>query len=216
MAQHGIVRHRRWRLRRQGHRYVSFSQDYVALSPVRNTKLPVPLGWPFSFAISKRYTVRENTFTADFSISNKSGIEMPYALGWHPAFKTFGGVGEPEGWFLVQQNNKVQRITLEAVVKASQHGAMVLDSSNIVYTNGARTIEVASDFGTFMLWSPKGSEMVCIEPTTAHPRWEGVKAEDMKTMIAHSRRKFRVNISVVVGATSALLGKRAEAQLSSC
>ncbi|QQG40031.1 MAG: hypothetical protein HYS81_01310 [Candidatus Aenigmatarchaeota archaeon] len=166
MQQHGLLRDLDWipDTDDTGDDYAIFAAHYDAGTPVPSRKNPnVHSIFPFSFAATKKYALRSGELSMKLQITNTSREPMPYAAGWHPAFRTSGrdlqetidaGTGP---WTLLNTRRKT-----------AANGCIKFPGSNSALYKGVdRTVEISSDFGNTMVWAPEGQKQVCIEPVTA-------------------------------------------------
>jgi galactose mutarotase-like enzyme len=80
-------------------------------------------------------------------------------LGFHPAFRAHYGklIYDSKEIYLDKFVGKDDTLKLEGV-------------NTIIYENNKHTLEIRSNFGNFMLWSPRNCDsMFCIEPVTDLP-----------------------------------------------
>ncbi|MDD5528556.1 MAG: hypothetical protein PHX21_00840 [bacterium] len=155
---------------------VQLIQRYDGATPIKNPNYkpgsvcPEYLEWPFKYELRKSIQLTETGIKIGISLTNKSDMDMPYMLGFHPAFKTLGKVEtatfiEPGG----------SGYSLEEVIKESEgNGALFLKGvERLVYENkstGKGFEFVSENFNNIMMWSPgKDSGMFCVEPITNLP-----------------------------------------------
>ncbi|MBW2991362.1 hypothetical protein KY348_06710 [Candidatus Woesearchaeota archaeon] len=140
---------------------------------------PESLDWPFRYKLNKIiYPESEEILKVRFYLKGPNKKNMPYMLGWHPAFKMHGPASEGVFYNLTNQS-PVHRVTLEEVIEASnsKEGALKLEGMrDIRYMNrqAGRGISIyTTGFDHLMLWCPgKESGMFCIEPVTHIPSLE--------------------------------------------
>lgn len=93
-ATHGDVRKRPWTVVEQ-----NTDSAFLRLT-TRNFS---DFNYPFPFVAKVRYTVAENRFITEFSISNQGFDPMPAGFGFHPYFKrSLTGQAEDEAWLQCQ------------------------------------------------------------------------------------------------------------------
>lgn len=166
MPQHGLPRYLPYTIdasRQVSWNRLTFAQEYAA-----NTELPTskgPAAFPYSFSLKKSFEIHKtNSLYVAFEIENKSDAPMPYALGWHPAFRAVGNA-------CVKVSGA--DYTLEGIKAVSKTGAVVLENlptvGNIEYASGIGRVLILSNFGHAQLWSPEAQDLICIEPITATP-----------------------------------------------
>jgi galactose mutarotase-like enzyme len=170
MSQHGITRNWPFALSETSvpetrPQRVAFTQVYKANTPVPNPKYvvgmqePKELQWPFSYMLTKSFTLDDDALRVEFAMKNFSNKPMPYAFGWHPAFK----IGD-EATLLVDGN----RVTLEDI-RAAKGTVLKYPAREVKMATEDRALKLVTDTGYVMLWSPEGSKLLCIEPITRRP-----------------------------------------------
>ena len=93
-ATHGDVRKRPWTVVEQS--------EHSAFLRLTTHNFP-DFNYPFPFVAKVRYTVAENRFVTEFSISNQGFDPMPAGFGFHPYFKrSLTGKPEDEAWLQCQ------------------------------------------------------------------------------------------------------------------
>jgi len=162
MAQHGIVRYREWELIEQTAQLVRYHQKYVAGTPIQTSRLKDSLTWPFSFEIEKTYALLATKLVATFVIHNMSKTEMPFQLGWHPAFR----LPTDDRLKTVQISCPELDLELADIQEASKTGARHVHAPEVSFETVDSGFIVRSDMGKFMLWCPAGASLLCIEPVT--------------------------------------------------
>lgn len=171
MGQHGIVRHLAFTCIEQSEAGAAFSLSHDG-GPVRSTNdAAAQYVWPYPFTMVKRYRLEGNRLHCLIEVTNKSATDMPYMLGWHPAFRLVGVGG--------QVVTIEKEYTLDAVKSASNHGALLLHERTVAYRSSEpnrRTVQLTADFGSTMVWSPGTAPMLCIEPVTQFARFNGTNS----------------------------------------
>lgn len=175
MEQHGISRSLKWKSRESGcdmhqNPYLRFVQEHEG-GRILNQRFseenirPEYLEWPFMYKLEKSFVLKKDCLETHFIVRNNSRRDMPYMLGWHPAFKGTEGS--------LQFNDK--ETTLEELAKATEKGGMAIEGlMSIRHTRKeGRGFELKNlkGFRHMILWS-KGheSEMFCAEPVTHLPK----------------------------------------------
>ncbi len=140
-----------------------FKKTYRAGTPIKNSKFPDRstkewLVWPYSFEFEKRFEVKENALEISFLI--KGERDMPYMLGYHPAFT-------------LHSENPVIRtntgeITLDEVLAVGGRALEVPNCTEITLADKQALTIKTEGFGHFMCWT-EVRNMVCIEPITFYP-----------------------------------------------
>ncbi len=161
--QHGILRELDYQLISNTDTSAIFKKEYIAGTPVKNSKYPKKsteqwLMWPFTFCFEKTFELNNSTLEIIFKISGERN--MPFMLGYHPAFKLYTdspiiSIGQRE-------------ITLEEVLKVGSRALQVADCNSIILKDKKSIAIETEGFGHFMCWT-EVNNMVCIEPITFYP-----------------------------------------------
>ncbi len=150
--------------------------------------------WPFDFRFDLLFAVQGNRFSVTARILNRSATEMPFSLGFHPAFKwpLPGGTGETRISLAGASAPPLRRIVGRALA-ASEHQSpfqdgqlrlhpdQFVDDAMIFHNWGGTGLTLQSDSGPRLtfdftglpdlgIWSKPGAAFVCIEP------WHGTDA----------------------------------------
>ncbi|MDY8136239.1 aldose 1-epimerase [Aquimarina sp. 2201CG5-10] len=165
LDQHGILRALSYELYIQENDKVVYRKNYKVGTLIPNPKFPNKstleyMSWPYDFEFFKTFELKEDSLTISFEI--KSEKEMPYMLGFHPAFKVYN-----EDVKIVSNKTK---LTLTDVLNVGAAAYLVNNSNQISLENNGSvgvTIETIG-FDHVMLWT-EVSNMICIEPITFYP-----------------------------------------------
>ena len=174
MGKHGIARHlpsEQFLLEKPND--VFFIQTYVANTEVNTEK--GTFSFPVSYEIRQRFSINPDDsekLNHFVQLSNLSDVQMPFAFGWHPAFLL---TGDKQHFNLeVHFNDGLpslgSRMSLLGVnvVEHSEGNVVSFRNANAVILRGhGYTIELESNIGNMQIWSPKGQELVAIEPVSA-------------------------------------------------
>ncbi len=161
--QHGLLREMEYQKTEETGQSAVYLKKYTAGTPIKNSKFPEMstarwLLWPYDFEFRKSYGLTDKGLEVSFSISGQK--DMPYMLGYHPAFKIY------TDYPLVVTDSG--SITLTDVLKVGSRALQVADCSSVVLKD-LRAIKIATEgFGNFMLWT-EVPNMICIEPITFYP-----------------------------------------------
>ncbi|MBU1975264.1 MAG: hypothetical protein KKG59_02555 [Nanoarchaeota archaeon] len=140
---------------------------------------PEHLNW-LPYTLEKTFELTDKGLICKLTVTNNSEINMPYMIGWHPAFKVQGTV--EEGEFVDDRGIKIA--TLADVIKYSNippQEALTKERMNsITYRNKntGQGVRVSSEnfSNNVMLWSPSyDAGMLCIEHTSRLPIFNGEK-----------------------------------------
>ena len=189
MAQHGISRHLPWELIEHNGVKARFRQLYLAGTPVVNSKIEKRLVWPFSYRMEKTYELTGSGLKYTVTVTNDSETPMRYSTGWHPAFK----IHNP--YFSARFADGDRRISLLEITEASLKNAIVLSCHEVTLVDSGN-LKVTTDAPYIMLWSPAGSKLVCIEPTTQHPVWDGIRTPEGFLLASKQTRTHQTNIDL--------------------
>jgi galactose mutarotase-like enzyme len=138
---------------------------------VPGKEAPQFLNWT-AYELKKIFTIRHNKVLCSLQVTNKSDVNMPYVIGWHPAFKMLG-----DAHLGIYSGDMSRQITdLEQVAKSTYPapGALILKGvTSVVYANlkSGAGLRVSADFGQdTLVWTPAlDSGMLCIENSTKFP-----------------------------------------------
>jgi 3-deoxy-D-manno-octulosonate 8-phosphate phosphatase KdsC-like HAD superfamily phosphatase/dTDP-glucose pyrophosphorylase/galactose mutarotase-like enzyme len=199
LDQHGLARNIPFKVHSKKSNYLKLIQKYSSNTLIKNQKFeaenghPKFLSWPFSFVLEKEIEIIDDHVYIRFSIENKSQQEMPFMLGWHPAFKIL-----KEGEFSIAD----KKFSLNDVLEGSKQIALFAQGDTLEYSNGKKKIVVnAKGFGKMILWSPgRETGMCCIEPVTHLPEPSKSKhyfeSKDKQVLQPKQRKTFSIDIFV--------------------
>lgn len=164
--QHGLLRELEYKLINKTENRIQFEKRYKANTPVKNSKFPDKspeafLSWPYDFSFLKSYELSAEGLKVIFEVN--AAEDMPFMLGYHPAFKLSGDLNE-----IIATDTK--SIAIEEVIAVGDTAFPVLHTNTIrLKKDGELDIEIVTKgFDNYMLWAPVPT-MVCIEPITAYP-----------------------------------------------
>lgn len=169
MDQHGLLRLMQYKLVLSQSvgttNLLCFSKTYKANTPYKNLKFPEKssqefLHWPYDFEFLKTFELINNELKITFEI--KSEENMPFMLGYHPAFKIYN-----QNIKLVTPNSDYK---LPEIIAAGSSAFYLENCNSInVINNGTINLKInTKGFKHFMLWTAV-TNMVCIEPITFYP-----------------------------------------------
>ena len=172
--QHGVARILTFDEKKTSDKSICLTQTHDGKTLINNPKYlpsnkrPKNLEWPFAYTLEKQINLSDDKVIVTLTLINQSNEDMPYMLGWHPAFRV---LGDDDNLF---ETDNGKQFNLNDILTASIDGAYILEGINsIKYTNRktGRGVELlAKDFGNMMLWSPgKDAGMFCTEPVTHLP-----------------------------------------------
>lgn len=161
--QHGLLRELAYQLESATETTVVLVKDYKAGTPIANSKYPKRstarwLVWPYSFRFEKRVELHPDSLEVSFAVDGDA--DMPFMLGYHPAFQLQGGQARIAGCG--------RNVPITEVMAVGDRAYEMAWCETLVLED-TRRLELSSrGFGHFMLWSPDPG-MVCIEPITYYP-----------------------------------------------
>ncbi|MCW5516855.1 aldose 1-epimerase [Muriicola sp. Z0-33] len=161
--QHGILRELEYQLLSKTENGAIYQKEYKSGTVVNNSKYPEKstarlLIWPFNFNFKKEFELVEDGLQITFTVSGER--DMPYMLGYHPAFKLHS-----EQPYL---ETSEKRISLDEVLAVGSRALEIPDCARIALMDeNSITIETEG-FGHLMLWT-EVPNMICIEPITFYP-----------------------------------------------
>lgn len=165
MAQHGIARDLPWELIESNKSSVLFKQVYDGLQEVPSKKGTISV-FPRSYELIQRCMVCHASLEYMIVINNTSDKPMPYAVGWHPAFKYVNPSNFAVLW--PQQNEMYgKRVPLMQVSNADDSVIEFVNSGIVEYLNNEFTVRINHNFGHMQIWAKKGEECVAVEPISA-------------------------------------------------
>lgn len=161
--QHGLLRELQYVLKSRTETKAIFGKTYKAGTVVKNSKFPDKsdsplLVWPYSFEFEKSISVSEATVEISFTI--RGDKEMPYMIGYHPAFKI--NTLKP----LIKSEDKI--ISLTEILGVGNRAMEVADCQEIELIDDYELKISTGGFKHFMLWT-EVPNMLCIEPITFYP-----------------------------------------------
>ena len=156
-----------------------------------NSKIEKRLVWTFSYRMEKAYELTNRGLKFTVTVTNDSDTPMRYSTGWHPAFKIYNP------YFSAHFGDGDRRISLSEITEASLKNAVVLSCNEVTLVDSG-TLKVSTDAPYIMLWSPAGSKMVCIEPTTHLPVWDGIRAPEGFVLESKQTRAHQTQIDLSV------------------
>ncbi|KQY55997.1 hypothetical protein ASD11_16080 [Aeromicrobium sp. Root495] len=151
--------------------------------------------YPYDFTLAVAYTVADGTVTITYDVENNGPSEMPYSLGWHPAFRwPLGEEGEHVITFDEREPAPFRRVA-DNLLAPQEHESVVIDRRLVVrrelFDDGAvimtdvrsRGLEYRSPdghglrmewegFGGITVWTTgpdKPGDLLCIEPWAGSP-----------------------------------------------
>jgi len=161
MAQHGIARDLPWEMTRSNSYSATFEQVYEGGQEVPSKKGTISV-FPRSYWLTKTYEISQGTLVFTLEVQNPSDKMLPYAVGWHPAFRAV------EGSILKVLQGREQKdcIPLHRVREANGNVLEFDNSDAIKYENTEFSLALNHNFGRTQIWD-KGEGLVALEPISA-------------------------------------------------
>ena len=163
LDQHGLLRELAYEVIEHTDSEAILRKEYKAGTVVMNSKYPERstaqrLIWPFEFQFEKHFQLTDDGLIISFHVSGEK--DMPFMLGYHPAFKIH--TDKPE----IVANERT--ISLQEVLDVGSR-ALEVDNCNKLVLSDTKDLKIETEgFGHFMLWTEVPG-MLCIEPITFYP-----------------------------------------------
>lgn len=207
LEQHGISRYLDWELLKSKKDMITLIQKYDSKKIPNpkystNNEHPKYLTW-IPFTLEKTFELKDRTLVCTLKLINNSNSDMPYMLGWHPAFDMLGEA--EDGKFFKDDGKSIadmKKVVLES--NSPPVTALVKEGINaITYKNSGKEIRVSSeDFDNIMIWSPNiNSGMFCIEHLSKIPIHDGSKhfdnIEEFELLKSNESKTYSINIELL-------------------
>lgn len=161
--QHGLLRQFSYDLVTNDGVNAQFEKRYKANTPIKNSKFPKKsteewLHWPYDFSFTKKFSLTDEGLEISFIVSGEA--EMPFMLGYHPAFKIHTQAP------IIKTKNR--SITLTEVLAVGSRALEVAHCNEISLIDKKTITLKTTGFKHFMCWT-EVDNMLCIEPITFYP-----------------------------------------------
>ena len=161
--QHGHLRLMDYELVESSPIKAVFHKEYKSGTQIKNKKYPEKsdvefLDWPYSFQFKKQFLLSAEGLEIKFEISGDA--EMPFMLGYHPAFKIHGD------YPIIKANQS--EITLDEVLEVGSRALQVANCTELTLLDEKSLTIKTEGFEHFMCWT-EVSNMICLEPITFYP-----------------------------------------------
>lgn len=192
--------------------------------------------YPFPFELAVAYNVGEGGLQVTFTARNTGTRAMPFALGWHPAFRWPLAPGpERAGHRLELQSAEpgpVRRVTdvllraeryptpvqgrqLNLTEQAFQDGALILEdvrSRALVYRGpDGHGLELTwNGFRNIAVWTPLDADLLCLEPWTGLPSpmgWHDELSDMPGLRVLPASETFSSTVTVGASVQASVLGQ---------
>lgn len=194
LDQHGLLRELDYSLVTESEKSATFIKSYASNTKVKNSKFPDKsseplLHWPFDFSFEKKFELNDTILTISFTITAEG--DMPFMLGYHPAFLLSNSGNE------VLTSN-TERFDLKNVYKAGANAFPVLNTDKITLHNiNKNDIQITTKgFNNFMLWT-EVDNMLCIEPITHYTSYSDQNYSEKDMLSVKKNNEFEVAIRIL-------------------
>ncbi len=193
LDQHGLLREFTYELVEKTTQTALFSKTYAQHTPLKNRKFPTKslqesVFWPYDFYFTKKFELTNETLAITFEIHSEEN--MPYMLGYHPAFK-LSGLGNET------LTTSSKKINLDTIFSAGSDALPILNTHVITLHNTKKKdIKITTEgFEHFMLWTEENT-MLCIEPITHFPELVAQKYSEDTMLLNSGKAVFSVEIAI--------------------
>ena len=194
LDQHGHLRELDYQLVSSYESSAVFKKEYTKNEKVNNSKYPNKsteefLHWPYDVNFEKHFSLNENILTVVFSIESEKN--MPFMLGYHPAFLLSDSGSE-----IISTAEK--NISINDVMQEGSNAFPVLNTDVITLKNIYKNdVEISTKgFHNFMLWT-EVNNMICIEPITHYTSYSDQKYSEENMFLSQGKNSFAVAIKIV-------------------
>ena len=185
LKQHGFARDLPWEVIDQK------TDDCASLTLTLNSNEQTLKGYPFDFQLKFTYELEGKNLRIRQQYINRSQEVMPFSFGFHPYFlakdKTQLAFDIPASAYQDQQTKEVfpYEGTFDFTVDEIDVGFQALTRSSASMSDRQRGLKITlnwSDaYSTFVFWTVKGKDYVCLEPWSA-PR-NAITTEEQLTKL---------------------------------
>ena len=153
--------------------------------------------YPFQFALDVSFRLQGIRLSVEFLVGNRGNSVMPYALGFHPGFRTSPGALL---LFDADEDPDVPRVTAEGLLSRAtwrtplagrrlditddllSRGALCFLGARsrtlrLEQTDGSRVEVGAEGFPHWAVWGKPGAPFVCLEAWTGHADFEDFRGD---------------------------------------
>lgn len=193
LDQHGLLREFKYVLKKKDEFLAVYSKEYLKNTPLKNRKFPNKsskeyIYWPYNFSFKKKFILTNDSLEIGFEITSEKN--MPFMLGYHPAFELSGTGNE-----IIKTSEK--NIFLKEVFDAKINTLPVLNTNEIILKHSTKNnLKITTKgFDNFMLWTEENT-MLCIEPITHFPELSSQKYSEENMRISSGKEEFSVKIEI--------------------
>lgn len=193
LDQHGLLREFEYVLEKMDGFSAVYSKEYIKNTSLKNRKFPNKSSkeyvyWPYDFSFKKKFILTNDSLEIGFEITSEKN--MPYMLGYHPAF-------ELSGFGKETLSTRSKKISLDAVLTSGSDALPILNTNEILLQHSTKNnLKITtSGFKHFMLWTEENT-MLCIEPITHFPQLSSQKYSEENMRISTGNDIFSIRIKV--------------------
>ena len=194
LDQHGLLREFEYVLYKNELKSAIYSKEYLKNTRLKNRKYPNKsteefIFWPYDFKFEKKFKLTDEALEISFEINSEK--EMPFMLGYHPAFELSGLSNET----LSTQDKK---ITLATIFNSGSDALPILNTNEIILKHFKKNnLKInTTGFEHFMLWTEVNT-MLCIEPITHFPELSTQKYSEKNMCLSAGKNHFSVCITIL-------------------
>ncbi|YAI82807.1 MAG: aldose epimerase [cyanobacterium endosymbiont of Rhopalodia sterrenbergii] len=171
LKQHGFARDLPWEVTQQG------TDNCARLTVTLKSNEQTRLVYPFEFQLDFTYELKGNSLVIRQKYANKSEKKMPFSFGFHPYYyvpnKSKVIFDIPSSEYQDQATKKI--CSYDGTFDFNQNeidvGFQSLTRSLATMTDDHRKLKLVLSwseiYSTFVFWTLKGKDYVCLEPWTA-------------------------------------------------
>jgi len=191
LTQHGF-------LRRSQFNFETVKKDCCTLSFTANQQSKAL--YPFDFKITVNYSLEENKIVLSYTIENLDKKDLPFMIGFHPAFNCPAFTDEEYTKYYIEfeENELIKgkltnRMYLKDVINDKERQIFFYDgfvkSEYVTLTSGGKGIRVSKNgYDVLGFWSKsEKAPFVCIEPQFPHndlPKANTFRADTENNLLA--------------------------------
>ncbi|MAJ37502.1 MAG: aldose epimerase [Flavobacteriaceae bacterium] len=163
LDQHGLLREFEYDLVSESSKSLVYIKDYRAFTELSNSKYPenspeTVQKWPYDFRFLKKFSFSKSSLRIDFEIISEAN--MPFMLGYHPAFKL-------RSTSAVVYSKDVE-VSLNEILEVGSRAYLIENTNRVVLSDEKKLQLTTEGFNHFMCWT-EVNNMLCIEPITFYP-----------------------------------------------
>ncbi len=171
LKQHGFARDLPWEVTKQG------TDSCASLTVTLKSNDKTRAVYPFEFQLDFTYELKGNSLIIRQRYTNQSDQKMPFSFGFHPYYfvpnKSQVVFDIPSSEYQDQGTKKIFPYdgTFDFNQDEIDAGFQSLTRSSVTMTDNHRNLKLtltwSEIYSTFVFWTLKGKDYVCLEPWTA-------------------------------------------------